>query len=214
MATAESNKTSNGSRTGGQRRNRAEHQVLRYHEVYQYHFGGSERRDDRDRKEQVQGYVRFAARPQLLGAHEACMLKSPGADTYPRYQTCRFLTQSSHDPIPRPASGGFDTILQSMGLCSTANPSALLSHLGRLSNPTGGRILLLEHGRSHYEWLNRILDEHAPAHADKHGCWWNRDIQKIVQDSGLEIVQIKRYHFGTTWWIELKAGPGRGNACE
>ncbi|MCJ1385103.1 hypothetical protein MMC17_008222 [Xylographa soralifera] len=140
--------------------------------------------------------------------------RSKFRDTYPQYQSCRFLTQSTHDPIPRPAPGGFDTILQSMGICSTTNPSALLSHLGRLTNPTNGRILLLEHGRSHYEWLNRILDEHAPAHADKHGCWWNRDIQKIVQDSGLEVVQIKRYHFGTTWWIELRPRIGRAEARE
>ncbi|MCJ1281665.1 hypothetical protein MMC26_000986 [Xylographa opegraphella] len=151
---------------------------------------------------------------QHLGAHEARKLNSSGIDTYPQYQRCRFLTQSSHDPIPRPVPNGFDTILQSMGICSTTNPSALLSHLGRLANPTTGRILLLEHGRSNYEWLNRILDEHAPAHADKHGCWWNRDIQKIVQDSGLEVVQIKRYHFGTTWWIELKPGLGRAKASE
>ncbi|MCJ1399445.1 hypothetical protein MMC11_002647 [Xylographa trunciseda] len=131
-------------------------------------------------------------------------------DRYPSYQKCRVLTQSTHDPIPRPAPGGFDTVLQTMGICSTTDPSALLTHLGRLSNPTNGRILLLEHGRSHYDWLNRLLDAHAPAHADKHGCWWNKDIEKIVQDSGLEIVQIKRYHFGTTWWIELKPPDEQG----
>lgn len=91
-----------------------------------------------------------------------------------------------------------------MGLCSTPNPSALLAHLGALLNRTGGQILLLEHGRSHYDWLNRLLDDLAPAHADRHGCWWNKDIGKLVKDSGLEVVTIKRYHFGTTWWIELK----------
>ena len=91
-----------------------------------------------------------------------------------------------------------------MGLCSTPEPSALLTHLGSITNPNDGRILLLEHGRSHYAWLNRILDKTAPGHADKHGCWWNRDIGKIVEDSGLDIIEIKRYHFGTTWWIELQ----------
>ncbi|MCJ1473813.1 hypothetical protein MMC13_002464 [Lambiella insularis] len=115
----------------------------------------------------------------------------------------RFLTQSAHNPIPRPAPTGFDTVLQTMGLCSTPDAASLLKHLGQLANPTG-RILLLEHGRSHYAWLNRILDDHAAAHADKHGCWWNKDIQKLVDDSGLEVVEIKRYHFGTTWWVELR----------
>ncbi|MCJ1389154.1 hypothetical protein MMC18_002009 [Xylographa bjoerkii] len=149
------------------------------------------------------------ARQKFNGTHEARMLNSPGTDTYPHYQNCRFLTQSAHDPIPRAAPAGFDTIIQTMGICSTSDPSTLLSHLGRLTNPTNGRILLLEHGRSHYDWVNKILDDHAPAHADRHGCWWNKDIQKILQDSDLEIVQIKRYHFGTTWWIELKPKAGR-----
>ena len=129
-----------------------------------------------------------------------------GADTYPDYKTCRFLTQSAHDPIPCPSPAGYDTVIQTMGLCSTPNASLLLANLGQLTNPKTGRILLLEHGRSYFAWLNRILDNHAPAHADKHGCWWNKDIQKIVEDSGLEVIKIKRYmyHFGTTWRVELR----------
>ncbi len=99
---------------------------------------------------------------------------------------------------------GFDTIIQTNGLCSTSQPAKLLSHLGSIVNPTNGKILLMEHGRGHYDWINRILDNSAPAHADKHGCWWNKDIAKILDDSGLEVVRVKRYHFGTTWCIELR----------
>ena len=91
-----------------------------------------------------------------------------------------------------------------MGICSIRNPSAVLAHLGSITKPSTGQILLLEHGRSYYGWLNRILDKTAAAHADKHGCWWNRDIGKIIEDSGLEPVKIRRYHLGTTWWVELK----------
>ncbi|SLM34879.1 S-adenosyl-L-methionine-dependent methyltransferase-like [Lasallia pustulata] len=125
-------------------------------------------------------------------------------DLHSRYRTYTFLTQSALDHITCPTSGGFDTIVQTMGLCSTPHPSELLTHLGVLANPSHGQILLLEHGRSYYDWLNRLLDKTAPAHADRHGCWWNRDIGKIVEESGLEVVKIKRYHLGTTWWVELK----------
>ncbi|KAJ5341324.1 hypothetical protein N7541_010448 [Penicillium brevicompactum] len=112
--------------------------------------------------------------------------------------------------IARPGSASetlppyFDTILQTMGLCSMPDPSATLRHLGSITEPTRGRILLLEHGRSHYDWLNRILDNLAPAHADRHGCWWNRDIGAIVRESGLEIVEEKRWHMGTTWRYVLR----------
>lgn len=129
-------------------------------------------------------------------------------DVHPRYKACTFLTQSALDHIICPTSGGFDTIVQTMGLCSTPHPSELLTHLGSLANPSHGQILLLEHGRSHYAWLNRLLDRSAPAHADRHGCWWNRDIGKIVEESGLDVVKIKRYHLGTTWWVELKPQEG------
>ncbi|KAL4991294.1 methyltransferase domain-containing protein [Aspergillus falconensis] len=100
--------------------------------------------------------------------------------------------------------GYYDTIVQTMGLCSMPDPAGALRHLGTITEPQHGRILLLEHGRSHYDWLNRVLDNLAPAHADRHGCWWNRDIGQIVRDSGLEIVEEDRYHFGTTWRFVLR----------
>lgn len=98
----------------------------------------------------------------------------------------------------------FDTVIQTMGLCSTPDPVGLLRHLGSITEPQRGQILLLEHGRSHYDWLNKILDNLAPAHAHRHGCWWNRDIGQIIEQSGLEVVEIQRYHLGTTWRAVLR----------
>ena len=98
----------------------------------------------------------------------------------------------------------FDTVLQTMGLCSTPDPVGMLQHLGNITEPEHGRILLLEHGRSYYHWLNAILDKLAAAHAARYGCWWNRDIEQIVEQSGLEVVDIQRYHLGTTWRVILR----------
>ena len=101
---------------------------------------------------------------------------------------------------------GYDVVVQTMGLCSTDAPVELLRNIASYLDPANpdARILLLEHGRSHYDWWNRILDNQAPVHADKHGCWWNRDIGDIVKQSGLEIVRERRQNFGTTWIFELK----------
>ncbi|KAF4550899.1 Methyltransferase OMS1-like protein [Elsinoe fawcettii] len=101
---------------------------------------------------------------------------------------------------------GYDTIIQSMGLCSTDEPVQLLKNLSaylNTSNPDA-RILLLEHGRSYFEWWNGVLDNQAAMHASKHGCWWNRDIGDIVKQSGLEVVRERRNNFGTTWIFELR----------
>lgn len=124
--------------------------------------------------------------------------------------------------VPADTQGTYDTIIQTFGLCSTPNPVSLLNNLGRLckkTSPTGnsrssgdesdnahadGQILLLEHGRSHYNWMNAILDASAQQHADKYGCWYNRDIGKIVENSELEVVSIRRFHLGTTWEVVLR----------
>ena len=102
----------------------------------------------------------------------------------------------------------FDTVVQTFALCSTEEPDALLRNLGNLLTDDG-QILLLEHGRSHYDWVNRFLDSRAYPRAKKFGCWWNRDIGAVVEKSGLEIVEAKRYTLGTTWWFVLKRGPNK-----
>ena len=155
-------------------------------------------------KKKFNGMTTSHIHVQLPFKGSCAQLKCGLLELHPQYKASRFLIQSAHKSIPCPSTGGFDTVVQTMGLCSTPNPSELLTHLGDMTNPAKGRILLLEHGRSHYAWLNRILDNSAPAHANKHGCWWNRDIGKMVEESGLEVVKIKRYHLGTTWWVELK----------
>ncbi|KAI4198236.1 MAG: hypothetical protein LQ350_005398 [Teloschistes chrysophthalmus] len=143
-------------------------------------------------------------------------------------QQCRLLPWSALDAVPPPPADsngqgveGYDTIIATLSLCSIIGPSLFLRNLaGHLAPPhttrpvtsdtspdpntaPPARIYLLEHGRSYYSWLNKILDRTASAHASKHGCWWNRDIGKIAEDSGLEIINLQRRHFGTTWSVEL-----------
>lgn len=131
-------------------------------------------------------------------------------DTHKEYFSRTFFKQQSAlEPIVPPwdAQQGYDTVIQTMGLCSTPEPVKLLQNMEASTNEDG-QILLLEHGKSHFNWLNNILDKTAPAHANEHGCWWNKDIGQIVEESGLEVVRIKRYNFGTTWWLELKPRKG------
>jgi methyltransferase OMS1, mitochondrial len=135
----------------------------------------------------------------------------------------RWVIQDATEPLPSPpvsanerggnkAGKKYDTIVQTMGLCSTSDPVGLLQNLGRSVDEEHGRILLLEHGRSTWNWLNYILDGLAPRHALEFGCIWNKDISQILEESGLEIVKLKRKHFGTTWWVELR--PRRRDAAE
>ena len=116
-----------------------------------------------------------------------------------------FYHRDARDYIPCPKTEGFDTVLQTMGICSCDKPEELLRSLEKMTRKETGRILLLEHGRSSYEVVNRWwIDRLAKAHADRYGCWFDKDVEGIVERSGLEIVERKRFHLGTTYWFVLK----------
>ena len=94
----------------------------------------------------------------------------------------------------------FDTVVDTFGLCSMEDPVANLKEMSRVLKP-GGTMLLLEHGRSHYDWLNTILDNSAYGHAKRWGCWFNRDMNDIFFEAELNITTQHRVHFGTTWYV-------------
>lgn len=100
--------------------------------------------------------------------------------------------------------GKFDTIVDTFGICSFEDPVQVLRNLSSVLAPDG-RILLLEHGRSDWDWYSQtILDSSVCEHARKWGCYWNRDICQIVNDAGLTIENCTRFHLGTTYMIYAK----------
>lgn len=97
----------------------------------------------------------------------------------------------------------YDTIVEAFGLCSHEDPVRALKNFSSLLKPHG-RLVLLEHGRGRYSIINKILDKRSVKRLETWGCRWNLDIGEILDDSGLEIVEEKRVHWGTTWCIVAK----------
>ncbi|KAI0429984.1 hypothetical protein F5Y09DRAFT_242661 [Xylaria sp. FL1042] len=128
----------------------------------------------------------------------------------------RLLQSDVQSGLPSPpslsATQKYDTILQTFGLCSVQDPVLLLSHMASSLQPDTGRIILLEHGRSVWDFVNGLLDRGAPAHHERFGCWWNRDIEVIVNEAarripGLEILRLERPGWttaGTHVVVELR----------
>ncbi|KAF5530364.1 Methyltransferase OMS1 mitochondrial [Fusarium mexicanum] len=127
----------------------------------------------------------------------------------------RLIHSDAHHPIPGPATPSttkYDTVIQTFGLCSVSDPVAVVNNLAKVVKPGSGRIILLEHGKGWYGIVNGLLDRNAGKHFEKYGCWWNRDIEALVEEAvaktpGLEIVKVERpniMQMGTLVWVELK----------
>lgn len=84
--------------------------------------------------------------------------------------------------------------------CAAVCDAQVLKEMARCCKP-GGNILLIEHGRADWEWLNSLLDRDAEKHFTRWGCWWNRDILGLVGKAGLKVNSTQRWHFGTTYVI-------------
>jgi ubiquinone/menaquinone biosynthesis C-methylase UbiE len=100
----------------------------------------------------------------------------------------------------------FDTVVSTLSTCTFLHPVAALREMSRVCRP-GGRILLLEHGRSDREWLGRWQDRTAERHARQLGCHWNRRPDDLVQQAGLSVLAARRRLLGI--FQALEAAPAR-----
>jgi methyltransferase OMS1 len=100
--------------------------------------------------------------------------------------------------------GSFETVVDTFGLCSFDDPVQVLKEMQRVCRDDG-KILLLEHGRSKtYEGLSKYLDANAERHAKNWGCIFNRDIDGLMDEAGLDIESLTTWHFGTTYYVVAK----------
>ncbi len=90
----------------------------------------------------------------------------------------------------------FDTVLSTLSLCTIPDPIKALSELKRICK-SGGRILLLEHVRSHNTLLGKIQDWLTPLNLRKIGCYLNRDTVRNVKEAGLNIDYLESHLVGT-----------------
>ncbi|ODQ65233.1 S-adenosyl-L-methionine-dependent methyltransferase [Nadsonia fulvescens var. elongata DSM 6958] len=136
----------------------------------------------------------------MLEETSACFQKN-----FPHFRKVQYVQGKAEELLDLTAKSRqrFDVICETFGICSQQDPVKSLQNMGKLLNP-GGRIVLVEHGRSNWGFVNKVLDKHAHKRSENFGCRWNLDIGKIVDESGLEIVEEKRGQFGSTWAFVLK----------
>jgi methyltransferase OMS1 len=138
------------------------------------------------------------------------MLKIAGnkARDIPPPQPDLILTESDTSNLQSIPDGTFDTVVSTFTLCSYSDPESALREMQRVCDPENGQILLLEHGLGKYGWLNNVLSAGAKKHFEKWGCQWDRDIEDLIADSGMNMEGgiVWKWHFGTTYYARLKPG--------
>jgi ubiquinone/menaquinone biosynthesis C-methylase UbiE len=116
------------------------------------------------------------------------------------------LRQMSAQALDFP-DGAFDTVTTAMSTCTFPDPVGALREMARVTRP-GGRVLLLEHGRSRIEWIGRFQDRRAERHYRAAGCRWNQDVLALVADAGLAVEAARTRTWGVvTAIVALPAMP-------
>jgi ubiquinone/menaquinone biosynthesis C-methylase UbiE len=102
----------------------------------------------------------------------------------------------------------FDTVISALSTCSFLNPITALQEMRRVCKPDG-RVLLIEHGRSNWEWAGQYQDRHVTDMLKQAGCYWNREPQELVKEAGLTILNAQRAMLGVFHTIE--ASPAKSD---
>ena len=89
----------------------------------------------------------------------------------------------------------FDTVISSLSTCSFYDTAKALKEMQRVCKPDG-QILLIEHGRSSWEWLGRYQDNTVHRQIEQGGCRWNQEPDELVKEAGLKILNADRTLLG------------------
>lgn len=98
----------------------------------------------------------------------------------------------------------FDFVVTSMSTCTFPNPVVALQEMKRVVNGEG-RILLLEHGRSRWEFFGKYQDRSAERHFAQAGCRWNQDPLALIEGAGLQVISHQDKTLGV--FHAIVAGP-------
>jgi ubiquinone/menaquinone biosynthesis C-methylase UbiE len=103
----------------------------------------------------------------------------------------------------------FDTVVASMILCSTENPSKILTEIHRVLKK-GGQYLFFEHVRNSNPKIAHKQDCVQPAwYLFGNGCNCNRDSSTTINNSPLEITEMKKGSIPKAWDIVKEIIIGR-----
>ncbi|MGH8948871.1 MAG: class I SAM-dependent methyltransferase [Acidimicrobiia bacterium] len=97
----------------------------------------------------------------------------------------------------------FDTVVSAFSSCTFPDYAAAFQEMVRVTKP-GGRVLLVEHGRSSVGWIARRQDRNIDRVYERSACRNNRDVSAELAEAGLEPVTHVVSHLGMMHRIMLE----------
>lgn len=97
----------------------------------------------------------------------------------------------------------FDAVVSSLSTCTFPRPVLALQEMARVCR-RGGKILLLEHGRSDRDWVEHWQNRREDYFAKHLGCHWSREPLQLVREAGLNVTKARRVFFGILHQIEAE----------
>lgn len=98
----------------------------------------------------------------------------------------------------------FDCVVETCGLCTFPNPVAVLKEMKRVCR-SGGKILLLDHGRSSNKLLHSLQECFADWWLRATHCHLTRDPLELLGEAGLPLVVYTRLVGGILYSIEAES---------
>jgi len=89
----------------------------------------------------------------------------------------------------------FDVVVSALSSCTFPDHVAAFREMARVVRP-GGRILLVEHGRSSVGWISARQDRNIERVYRRSACRNNRDVAAEISESGLDVVEHRHSHLG------------------
>jgi ubiquinone/menaquinone biosynthesis C-methylase UbiE len=102
-------------------------------------------------------------------------------------------------------AGGFDFVVSALSSCTFPDHRAAFQEMRRVTRP-GGRILLLEHGRSTVAWIARRQDRNIGRVTERSACRNNRDVSVELAAGGLIPNVHETSHLGMLNRIVVEVG--------
>ena len=101
------------------------------------------------------------------------------------------------------AGARFDTVISAFSSCTFPDYAAAFREMVRVTKP-GGRVLLVEHGRSTVGWIARRQDRNIERVYERSACRNNRDVYADLAEAGLEPTTRLVSHLGMMNRITLE----------